>query len=166
MIGYETYCRIRQFHQERGLSFSQIARELSLDPETVAKYAALATFPRRSRARLASKLDPFKATISRWLERHPYSAVQIFQRLQSDEGYTGGQSIVKACVRALRPVRRPAFLSLAFEPGEAAQVDWGCAGTIQLGNTRRRLSFFVMVLCHSRMAYVLVHLRRSHGALP
>ena len=45
MIGYETYCRIRQFHQERGLSFSQIARELSLDPETVAKYAALATFP-------------------------------------------------------------------------------------------------------------------------
>jgi len=89
MIGYETYCRIRQFHQERGLSFSQIARELIPDPETVAKYAALATFPRRSRARLASKLDPFKATISRWLERHPYSTVQIFQRLQSEEGYTG-----------------------------------------------------------------------------
>jgi len=51
-------------------------------------------------------------------------------------------------------VRRSAFLSLAFAPGEAAQVDWGCAGTISLGNTRRRLSFFVMVLCHSRMAYV------------
>jgi len=51
-------------------------------------------------------------------------------------------------------VRHPAFLTLAFAPGEAAQVDWGCAGTITLGSTRRRLSFFVMVLCHSRMAYV------------
>ena len=57
-------------------------------------------------------------------------------------------------MRAVRPVRHPAFLSLAFAPGEAAQVDWGCAGTISLGATRRRLSFFVMVLCHSRLAYV------------
>ena len=118
MIDYETYCRIRQFHGEGGLSFSQIGRELGLDPETVAKYARLATFPRRSATRRASKLDPFKATISRWLERHPYSAVQIFQRLQSEEGYTGGPSIVKACVRVLRPVRRPAFLSLAFAPAK------------------------------------------------
>ena len=57
-------------------------------------------------------------------------------------------------MRRVRPVRHPAFLSLAFAPGEAAQVDWGSAGIIQLGATRRRLSFFVMVLCHSRMAYV------------
>jgi transposase len=154
MIDYETYCKIRQFHQERGLNFSQIGGELGLDPETVAKYARLSAFPRRRSARRASKLEPFKAAITRWLERHPYSATQIFQRLRDEESYTGGFGIVKAYVRAVRPVRRPAFLSLAFAPGEAAQVDWGCAGTIQLGATRRRLSFFVMVLCHSRMAYV------------
>ena len=154
MIDYERYCRIRQLHQERGLSWSQIGRELSLNPETVAKYARMATFPHRSRTKRASKLDPFKATIIRWLEHHPYSATQIFQRLRSEEGYTGGMSILKACVRAVRPVRRPAFLTLAFAPGEAAQVDWGCAGTMEMGTTRRRLSFFVMVLCHSRMAYV------------
>jgi len=154
MISYDTYCRIRQLHQERGLNFNQIGAELGLDPETVAKYARLATFPRRGVARRSSKLDPFKAAITRWLERHPYSATQIFQRLRDEEGYTGGFSIVKTYVSAVRPVRRPAFLSLAFAPGEAAQVDWGCAGTIQLGATRRRLSFFVMVLCHSRMAYV------------
>ena len=154
MIDYETYCRIRLCHRERGLNFSQIGRELSLDPETVARYARLATFPRRSPVRRAGKLDPFKPAIIRWLEHHPYSAIQIHQRLCREEGYTGGLSIVKECVRVLRPVRRPAFLTLAFAPGEAAQVDWGCAGTIQLGTTRRRLSFFVMVLCHSRMAYV------------
>jgi transposase len=154
MIDYETYCRIRLFHRERGLSFNQIAAELGIRPQTVAKYANLATFPRRRGIKRPSKLDPFKPAITRWLERHPYTATQIYQRLCADEGYTGGFSIVKAYVRAVRPVRHPAFLTLAFAPGEAAQVDWGCAGTITLGNTRRRLSFFVMVLCHSRMAYV------------
>jgi transposase len=57
-------------------------------------------------------------------------------------------------VRRVRPVRRPAFLTLAFAPGECAQVDWGCGGALQIGSTRRRLSFFVMVLCYSRMIYV------------
>jgi transposase len=154
MIDYETYCKIRLFHQERGLSFNQIAAELGLRPQTVAKYANLATFTRRRGTKRSSKLDPFKPAITRWLERHPYSATQIYQRLRAEEGYTGGFSIVTAHVRAVRPARHPAFLSLAFAPGEAAQVDWGSAGTITLGNTRRRLSFFVMVLCHSRMAYV------------
>jgi transposase len=154
MITYEAYCRIRIYHKEQGLTFNQIGRELGIDPETAAKYAALDSFPRRRSTKRASKLDPFKPAITRWLERHPYSATQIYQRLCADEGYTGGFSMVKAYVRAVRPARRPAFLSLAFAPGEAAQVDWGSAGTIQLGATRRRLSFFVMVLCHSRMTYV------------
>ena len=132
MIDYETWCRIRLLHDQSHLGFSQIARELDLDPQTVAKYARLDKFPRRSLTKRTSKLDPFKPAIIRWLEHHPYTATQIFQRLRSEEGYTGGLSIIKACVRTLRPVRRPAFLSLAFAPGEAAQVDWGCAGTIQI----------------------------------
>ena len=154
MIDYQTYCQIRLFHQERGLTFSQIAIELGIDPETAAKYAALATYPRRRATKRTSKLDAFKPAITRWLERHPYSATQIYQRLCSDEGYTGGFSIVKEYVKTVRPVRHPAFLSLAFAPGEAAQVDWGSAGVITIGSTRRRLSFFVMVLSHSRMAYL------------
>jgi len=154
MIDYQTYCQIRLFHQQHGLTFNQIGRELGIDPESAAKYAALDTFPRRHYAKRPSKLDAFKPAITRWLERHPYSSTQIYQRLCGEEGYTGGFSIVKAYVRTVRPVRHPAFLTLAFAPGEAAQVDWGCAGTITLGATRRRLSFFVMVLCHSRMAYV------------
>jgi transposase len=154
MINYETYCQIRLFHQQRGLSFNQIASELGIRPQTVAKYVNQATFTRRLGTKRASKLDPHKPAITRWLERHPYSATQIYQRLCADEGYTGGFSIVKEYVKSVRPVRHPAFLSLAFAPGEAAQVDWGYGGTITLGETRRRLSFFVMVLCHSRMAYV------------
>ena len=139
MIDYETYCRIRLFHKERGLTSNQIGRELGIDPETAAKYAALDTYPRRRATKRPSKLDAFKPAIIRWLEHHPYSATQVHQRLCAEEGYTGGFSIVKQYVRSVRSTRRPAFLSLAFAPGEAAQVDWGSAGVIQIGTTRRRL---------------------------
>ena len=154
MISYELYCQIQLYYKERGLSFAQIGRELNLDEETVAKWARQKTYSQRLRAQRKSKLDPYKPIIQRWLEQHPYSAAQIFQRLRAEQAYTGGISILTDYVRRVRPVRAPAFLTLVFAPGECAQVDWGCAGSIAIGSTRRRLSFFVMVLCYSRLCYV------------
>jgi len=87
------------------------------------------------------------------LDKYPYSATQVFQRLR-EQGFAGGYSIVKAYVRTVRPKRQPAFLKLAFAPGECAQVDWGSFGSVPVGQTSRRLSFFVIVLCYSRMMYV------------
>jgi transposase len=98
-------------------------------------------------------LDPFKGQVTRLLDTHPFSAQQVFQRLR-EAGYAGGYTTVKDYVRLIRPKHRPAFLKLVFAPGEAAQVDWGVWGTIGVGKTRRQLSFFVMVLCHSRRMYL------------
>ncbi|MBV8415955.1 MAG: IS21 family transposase [Verrucomicrobia bacterium] len=155
MISYELYCQIRFLYRERGLNFAQIARELHLDEETVAKWARAKSYTtaRNNRPR-KSKLEPYKELIQRWLERHSYTATQIFQRLRAEEGYTGGITILTDYVRTVRRVRAQAFLTLAFAPGECAQVDWGCAGPMSVGSTRRRLSFFVMVLCYSRLIYV------------
>ena len=96
---------------------------------------------------------PSWSQIVRWLDTHPYSTQQIFQRLR-EAGYDGGITIVKDYVQRIRPRRVQAFLKLDFAPGEAAQVDWGAFGSIAVGNTRRRLSFFLMVLCHSRRMYL------------
>jgi transposase len=153
MIDYTLYCRIKDYHDRQHLTAAQIARELHLHPQTIAKWLAAEKFQPRRSARRASKLDPFKGQIVRWLEAHPYSAVQILLRLR-ESGYSGGISIVKEFVRQVRPAQAPAFLKLTFAPGECAQVDWGQFGSIPVGNTRRRLSFFVMVLCHSRLLYV------------
>jgi transposase len=97
---------------------------------------------------------PRKSSFSAGTERHAYTATQIFQRLRAEEGYSGGITILTDYVRTIRPVRAPAFLTLAFAPGECAQVDWGCAGSMAIGSTRRRLSFFVLVLCYSRLCYL------------
>jgi transposase len=153
MISYEAFCKIQDYHQHRGLTVPQIARELRLDPKTVAKWIQAKNYRPRASSPRSSKLDPFKSRVVRLLESHPYSATQVFQRLR-EEGYGGGFSILKDYVRKVRPLRKPAFLTLSFEPGECAQVDWGEYGTVNVGNTRRKLSFFVMVLCYSRLMYL------------
>lgn len=153
MISYETYCQIKDYHQRQHLSVTQIAQTLALHRDTVAAWLAKPHYRRAPSGPRTSKLDPYKGDIVRWLDTHPYSSTQILQRLR-EQGYQGGYSIVKAYVRQIRPQRPPAYLTLAFAPGECAQVDWGSFGTITVGSTQRRLSFFVMVLCYSRLLYV------------
>jgi transposase len=153
VIDYETFCKIHDCHDRQGLTIAQTARALGLHPQTVATWVARSRFePRRSRPR-SSVLDPFKPRITRLLDTHPYSAQQIFQRLR-EEGYRGGVTILRDYVRRIRPTKRPVYLKLHFATGECAQVDWGCYGTVAVGNTRRRLSFFVMVLAFSRQMFV------------
>jgi transposase len=153
MIDYQRYCKIKDCQQNQRLTVAQIARELHLDERTVAKWVGTDKFHPPKRTPRPSKLDPFKGQIVRWLQTHPYSATQIFLRLR-ENGFAGGITIVKEYVHQIRPPRSPAFLTLNFAPGECAQVDWGQFGSIPVGNTTRRLSFFVMVLCYSRMMYV------------
>lgn len=153
MISYETYCKIRDCHERERLTIAQIARALGVHAQTVAKWVKRSQFRARQPAPRTSRLDPFKAQIVRLLETHPYSAQQIFQRLR-EEGFEGGFTILKDYVRKVRPVHREAFLKLSFARGECAQLDWGEYGSIGVGSTRRRLSFFIMVLCYSRLMYV------------
>ena len=152
MIDYEQFCRIKHY-QDEGLKAGQIAVELGLDSRTVQKWMEKNKFQLRLPGMRPSKLDPYKQDIVRMLERHPYSARQIFQHI-SEQGFDGGYTIVKEYIRKVRPKRQKAYLKLAFAPGECAQVDWGSYRSIAVGETRRRLSFFVMVLCHCRMMYV------------
>lgn len=153
MIDYQTYCQIRHLFTDKRLGLRQIARELKLGLNTVRKWARRESFQKANAPQRPSKLDPFKGEIIRLLEQHDYSAQQIFQQLQ-ERGYPGRYSILKTFVRQVRPKSRPAFLTLHFEPGQCAQVDWGCAGSVPVGSTRRRLSFFLMVLAFSRKLYL------------
>jgi transposase len=153
VVDYETYCKIHDHLGRQQLTAVQTARALGMDPRTVAYWATVVPFRPRTTAPRASVLDPFKAQIVRWLDTHPYSAQQIYQRLR-DAGFAGGRTIVKDYVHRVRPRPVQAFLKLEFDRGEAAQVDWGQWGTIGVGGTHRRLSFFVMVLCYSRRMYL------------
>lgn len=153
MIDYEFFQKAKHLREQEGLTPPQIADALSLDVRTVRKWLGKNRYTPRKATLRASKLDPFKRDIGRMLDAHPYTASQIYQRIR-EQGFDGGYTIVKEYVRKVRPPKSRAFLTLSFAPGECAQVDWGSYGSVAVGETRRRLSFFVMVLCYSRMMYV------------
>lgn len=160
MIDYDTFLHMRHLHQTEKLTQTQIAAKLGLHPDTVAKWVHLSHYPKRRTSRRASKLDPFKGQIKRWLEAHPFSSAQILQRLQH-MGYDGGRTILKDYLREIRPRKQPAYLKLHFDPGECAQVDWGECGPLSIGTTRRKLQVFVMVLCYSRLLFMRFYLSQS-----
>ncbi len=96
MIDFETYHEVRRLSREFNLSASQIAAKSGLNIKTVRKWLDKARYEARSRAaKRPSKLDPYKDLIVCWLEKHPYSATQILQRLRTEHGYTGGRSILQ-----------------------------------------------------------------------
>jgi len=154
MITYDTFCRIKQA-QASGRTPAQIAGELGLHLQTVRKWLPRECFERSLGAGRPrrSKLDEYRGAIVRWLDSHPFTAMQLWHKLR-EQGYTGGYSILKDYVRHIRPNRAQAFLTLKFAPGQCAQVDWGSFGSVPVEGTRRQLSFFVLVLAHSRWMYV------------
>ena len=126
MIDYNTFQQIKYLYQHHGLKCTQIAEKLDLDDRTVDKWLQENQFRQRKKTQRSSKLNPFKDDIIRMLETHPYTAVQIFQRI-CDDGFDGGYTIVKQYVRKVRPRRAKAFLTLSFAPGECATRSIGAA---------------------------------------
>jgi transposase len=83
----------RLYHAERW-SMRKIARHLRLAPKTVKKYLLAPAQAPGSHSR-ASKLDPFKLTLTELLQQDPSaSAVVLLQRLRP-LGYEGGVTILR-----------------------------------------------------------------------
>jgi len=156
----ELWANIRRLYEVEKLTKSQIAQRMNVHRETVRRALNSVTGPpvdKRGRPvgrKSPSKLDAFKTYVQNRLGQYPeLSGMKLFKEIQA-QGYTGGETILLEYLRPLRPARTRAFLRLETRPGEFAQVDWAHVGTIQIGNAKRKLSCFVMVLSYSRMMYL------------
>ena len=150
----ELWAEIRRLSRVEKLKNRAIARELRISDSTVRRALSQAGFAPPTRPPRGSQLEPFVERIENLLARYAdLSAVRILEEIRK-HGYKGGYTVLKERLRRLRPRAKEAFAPLRFEPGEAAQVDWASCGSITIGDTVRRLSCFVMVLCHSRLLYL------------
>jgi len=148
----EEYLEIRRLHDE-GLTCRAIARRLGVHRRKVRQALASQTPPKPTRTKRGSLIDEHRGWIMAKLQLYPeLSAARIHQMLR-ERGFTGGYTLVKEAVAQLRPRLKPLYQSLSFHPGECAQVDWGVWKSLPVNGGTRRLSFFTMVLCHSRMLY-------------
>ena len=138
-----------------GYSIRKISKTLRLDWQTVKKYID-DPIPKKRCIKRAGKLDPFKDDIERFLEIDPeVSAVVIKQRID-DLGYNGGISILKDYLRKVRKSRKKpeAFIRFESRPGQQFQVDWGHFGSLEYGNTKRKLYCLAVIESYSRMLFV------------
>lgn len=153
----ELWATVRRLFEIEKLSRSAIARRLGIHRRTVGRALGSAAGPPNDlprRTQEPSKLEPSKNYLHRRLQEYPElngrKLLGEIRRL----GYAGGYTILKEFLRTVRPRTPKAFLRIETLPGEFAQVDWANVGSIQIGNAKRKLSCFVMVLSFSRMIYI------------
>ena len=149
---HEEYLEIRRL-RDQGLICRAIARRLRIHRRKVRKAMTALTPPKQTRTRRTSIIDPHRGWLMAKLQIDPeLSAARLHHRLR-EQSFTGSYTLVKEAVAQLRPRLKPIYHSLSFQPGDCAQVDWGVWKTVAVDGGSRRLSFFTMVLCHSRMLY-------------
>lgn len=164
MISVEEREKIRRAYFIDGKSMRQIARELRHSRDTVKKAiesAEPATYT-LTKPRPAPVLGPYMARIDELLaenERLPrkqrYTGHKIYEVIQA-EGYTGSESRVRGYIAERRrpQKKRQVYIPLEFDPGTDAQVDWGEAEAIIVGD-QVTVQLFVMRLCYSRRLFVM-----------
>jgi transposase len=150
------WAEIRRLAEIEKLSGRAIARRLHCSWRTVAAALELDQAPARKVSRRASVLDPHTAKIDALLAKYPeLSAVRIREEIaRGPEGYTGSASVIRRYLRKIRPAPGRVYQEVHYEPAQAMQVDWGECGRVQVGDTTRKVSVFVAVLCYSRLMFI------------
>ena len=150
------WAEIRRLHEIERLSGRAIAQRLHCSVRTVAKALAMGQPPTEKGAPRTHILDPYHPQIEALVAKYPeLSATRVLEEIsKGPEGYRGSVYPVRRHLRQIRPARGRVYQEMFYEPGEATQVDWGDCGRLQIGQTSRRVSVFVAVLCYSRMCYI------------
>jgi transposase len=150
------WAEIRRLHEIERMSGRAIGERLHCSPRTAAKALAMGQPPLEKATPRTHILDPYHPQIEALLAKYPeLSATRVLEEIsKGPKGYRGSVYPVRRHLCQVRPARGRVYQEVFYEPGEAMQVDWGDCGRLQIGQTSRRVSVFVAVLCFSRMGYI------------
>lgn len=164
-VDVELYQLIRYKYAVEKLSKRRIARELGISRHTVDKYCEGAAVPwerkrpERKAPVMTEEVVSFIAECLRQDKDAPkkqrHTAHRIYERLRAEMGFQGAEPTVRRQVAILRrQLPSTAYVPLGFDPGEAAQVDWGRA-VVVMGGMRREVELFCFRLCYSCAPFVV-----------
>ena len=143
----------RYYHVERWRT-GTIARQLKVHYGTVQRVLRQAGLPGIGKVR-ASRIDPYLPFIHETLKKFPTLGASRLYTMARARGYKGGPDHFRHLIANHRP--RPAaeaYLRLVTLVGEQGQVDWAHFGHLQIGQAKRPLMAFVMVLSWSRRIFL------------
>ena len=155
---------IRQL-ETKGLTHTQIARELGVSRTTVVKYATRDYSPTPTAGREGSRslvVGEYARKADEWLEadlrmprKQRHTARRVHERLVDECGFEGSYSSLQRWVKRWRQRHRgeaEGFSELEWAPG-SAQVDFGQALAVVAG-VERTVHFLVVSFPYSNMRYV------------
>jgi len=156
----ELFELIRRDHYIEGYSIRHIARQRQVHRRLVRQALAAALPPPRK----APVREPWVLTralrqiIDQWLmadreapPKQRHTATRVYQRLVSEQDYTGAAVTVRLYVSQQRRrlgLPAEAFVPQSYGPGQEGQVDWYEAA-VEFPAGRRTVQFFVMRACFS-----------------
>lgn len=161
----------------QGLSRRALARATGISRNTVKVLLATQGTARESehtalpptppRAPRASKVDAFAGRVSELLCRYPdITAQRVFETLR-EEGFDGGYTAIKKCVRRLRPPPRPepSLPTPEYGPGEMAESDWSPYEVTFADGHKEKVQAFSYVLVFSRRKFIELYRQSDLHAL-
>jgi len=155
------WAEIHRMHEIEGFSRRKITRRLHCGRRTVNKALASETPPVQESRPPISIVDPYCSDIGHLIEKDvSLSAVRVLEEIRK-KGYAGEITLVRNYLRKVRPAQGRIYQEVEYAPGAAMQVDWGSCGSITIGETRRKVSVFVAVLCFSRSIFIEFTLNQS-----
>ena len=158
---------IRHEANQKGCSYSDIAKRMKRDPRTVKKYAEMENFSvsKVKQKRKARVMDPVKPILDQWIKedltkkkKYRRTAKRMYETLKEQFGFTGSDRSVRLYVSKRRQelLEESELAALPLEAKPAtAQVDFGEAPFIYEGE-HTNLPFLVLSFPNSNAAYVQV----------
>ncbi|WP_081505209.1 hypothetical protein [Paenibacillus senegalensis] len=146
---------IKFLREAEGCSVSEIARQVGVHWRTAKRYADQEDWNAALRKRKSNSpvMGPFMEIVDTWLEedrllprKQRHTGVRIFQRLQAEHGFTGGQRTVLAYVKRRKSemdLERAKTYERLEHPAGEAQVDFT---TLQVSHNQQLLTYKLLVL--------------------
>lgn len=154
-ISDELQTQILRYHHVEKWPVGTISRHLRVHHTTVKRVLAQTGIERKKFVRCKSIIDDYLGFILEKLQQYPTLTAKRLYDMVCTRGYRGGSDHFRHMIALYRPRKMPeAYLRLRTLPGEQSQVDWGHFGHMMVGQAKRSVSGFVMVLSYSRKIFL------------
>nr|WP_230990866.1 IS21 family transposase [Bathymodiolus platifrons methanotrophic gill symbiont] len=161
-ISQEKEAQILRYHHVEKWPVGTISRQLGVHHDAINRVLSQAGILKAERSQRASLIDDYLPFVLKTLEQYPLLCASRLYAMVKERGYTGGPDHFRHLIAEHRPRKIPeAFQRLKTLQGEQAQVDWGHFGHLTIGQARRPLMAFVMVLSWSRQIFLRFYLNQQ-----
>ena len=158
-ISQELKAKIVRYHHVEQWRVGTIASQFGVHHTTVKRVLSATGVEKDKLLVEPSMIDPFLSFIHEQLKRFPKLTASRLYGMVVERGYPGGPDHFRQLISLYRPkTPAEAYLRLRTLAGEQAQVDWGHFGHLTIGDAKRPLMAFVMVLSYSRKIFLHFYL--------